>query len=826
MKKLIIGALALTAIFAGEARTLSPEEALQRVEAGTSAQAKAVARTSPALVAEGDYEGTPTYYVFSSDKSALIVSASSCATPVLGYLDNPVTSTTGMPEQLKWWLNGIGSDIAKAEATPAPEVTYRTFSIPGVAVNAIPGLVGTNKAQQVRKANKSDIAPMLKVYWDQGDPYDMYVPEEDGEKCAAGCVATATAMVMKHYNYPAKGTGVVSTTYKGSTLSLDLSAKAFDWDNMLSKYDNTATTAQREAVGYLMQAVGYAVKMQYGSSSSATTMDAVVALVDNFGYDKGVGMKFREYCTNEEWEDLVYAELQTGRPILYAGSGTDGGHQFVCDGYRANDGFFHFNWGWSGSYDGYYTTSYLVPEWMGTGGNSDGFNQYQSIVTGVRPAVSGSVAGEPWMGLSGGKLSGSVSGRRVTIAPTDDGVMLNQWYRTTNYDLGIVISDASGNILNTYSIASNTSLDPYYGWASFWFNLPNSVGAGTYHVYPVYRVTNSGKDWAPIVISPYDPQYLVLTVSSSGTLTIAQGPSSERPVGPQTPGDIDGDEGEQPDPDPDPDPDPTLKNWVVNGASTSTGFTAGSTFNIIVNTTNPNSVAQTLTLAAVPIDSSNRPIGSYDEYFRSYTLGANETKDLTFYGEINADVPAGEYIVLIIDQNLKTKMSFRIEISAAPEEFSIFNMYPVPEELVPGTSFYTTVICSNTTSSAVGGNMDIHLCTTDAANPNTLYTHGIVGTTSISVAAGEVKKTYNISCSLPSDTPVGQYYLAAIWSGSLLAVVPCNVVSETGVNDIEVDEVEGDPVYYDLQGRQVNGDPAPGIYLRRTGAKVSKVLIK
>lgn len=46
--------------------------------------------------------------------------------------------------------------------------------------------------------------------------------------------------------------------------------------------------------------------------------------------------------------------------MLYAGSGDAGGHAFVCDGYDGN-GLFHFNWGWSGNGDGYYSLSVLNP---------------------------------------------------------------------------------------------------------------------------------------------------------------------------------------------------------------------------------------------------------------------------------------------------------------------------------------------------------------------------------------------------------------------------------------------------------------------------------
>ena len=75
MKKLLLAALALTAVAAAQARTLSPEEALQRALSGASSQAKAVALTAPELGAEGSYKGSPSYYVFSNDKAAVIVSA-------------------------------------------------------------------------------------------------------------------------------------------------------------------------------------------------------------------------------------------------------------------------------------------------------------------------------------------------------------------------------------------------------------------------------------------------------------------------------------------------------------------------------------------------------------------------------------------------------------------------------------------------------------------------------------------------------------------------------------------------------------------------------
>ncbi len=39
--------------------------------------------------------------------------------------------------------------------------------------------------------------------------------------------------------------------------------------------------------------------------------------------------------------------------MYYSGYSSAGGHAFVCDGYQEE--YFHFNFGWGGSQDGFYT---------------------------------------------------------------------------------------------------------------------------------------------------------------------------------------------------------------------------------------------------------------------------------------------------------------------------------------------------------------------------------------------------------------------------------------------------------------------------------------
>jgi predicted RNA-binding protein with TRAM domain len=112
------------------------------------------------------------------------------------------------------------------------------------------------------------------------------------------------------------------------------------------------------------------------------------ALINYFGYDLGATFLARRDYQHSEWVNIIKAELDDSRPVLYGGMGVEGGHSFVCDGYDSDD-FFHMNWGWGGSSDGFFELHALNPESLGTGGGSGGFNGGQDIIVGVhRPTNS------------------------------------------------------------------------------------------------------------------------------------------------------------------------------------------------------------------------------------------------------------------------------------------------------------------------------------------------------------------------------------------------------------------------------------------------------
>ncbi|MCK5520387.1 MAG: C10 family peptidase, partial [Candidatus Marinimicrobia bacterium] len=135
------------------------------------------------------------------------------------------------------------------------------------------------------------------------------------------------------------------------------------------------------SVAQLMYHAGVSVEMDYGtSSSSASTGDVVTALQTYFKYNSRLFYARKEDHSDDDWQAMLRTELNNNRPILYRGAPAagSGGHAFVCDGY-SEDGFFHFNWGWGGNYDGNFKLDDLTP-------GTRNYTQSQKGIIGITPA--------------------------------------------------------------------------------------------------------------------------------------------------------------------------------------------------------------------------------------------------------------------------------------------------------------------------------------------------------------------------------------------------------------------------------------------------------
>lgn len=330
----------------------------------------------------------PHLYVFTiSDNGYVVVSADNCVRPVLAYsFDSP------FPEELhpglRYWLGGFEAqiaEIAELGESPSDEVNAQWKRFESATPQPLTAAV---------------IPAMLQTRWNQSSPYNNFCPYDSVGRfrTVVGCVATAMAQVMKYWNHPSCGNGSHQYDHWSyGTISANFGQTDYMWDNMPTMLDFMSLPREVNAVAKLSYHCGVAVNMGYGESSGAyticyggrydyITVCSETAFVNHFKYSPDLHGEERYRFNDSVWIGMIDADLAAGRPILYTGSDSTGGHAFVLDGSNADD-FYHFNWGWGGYGDGYYLMSNLAPGSGGAGGNATyTFNRQQTAIFHLEPA--------------------------------------------------------------------------------------------------------------------------------------------------------------------------------------------------------------------------------------------------------------------------------------------------------------------------------------------------------------------------------------------------------------------------------------------------------
>jgi hypothetical protein len=326
------------------------------------------------------------YYLFRNlGGGFVIVAADDRVQPILGYgTEGEPFPLSAMPEHVSDWLLLYRDQIAEAIAqriSPEPQTIQWWNALKEGSAPSYQGQLST-------------VNPLIAAKWDQSPHYNALAPFDNAfnQRTVAGCVATAMAMIMKYYNYPSNGTGFHSYTHEKYGLqSANFGATTYNYAAM----PNTVNSPNAQ-VATLMYHCGVAVDMMFGvgstggsgayviSAKSPVQHCAEYAFRTYFGYKPSLKGVERSSYTQTQWINLLKTELDASRPVYYAGFGSGGGHAFLCDGYDANN-FFHFNWGWSGSFNGYFTVNALNPSGVGTGGGSGGYNSGQQAIIGLEP---------------------------------------------------------------------------------------------------------------------------------------------------------------------------------------------------------------------------------------------------------------------------------------------------------------------------------------------------------------------------------------------------------------------------------------------------------
>ena len=445
-------------------------------------------------------------FVGSDGRGFVLVSGDDCVVPILGFSTSEVFSVKGMPTNIRGWLDDCEAQIRFYKNLPANRLTADRTAGEASLRRQWDML---DRGMRAELPLLTAVAPLLSTRWDQNPYYNNLCPYDSyyAERTVTGCVATATAQIMKYWNHPATGYGSHSYTHSTyGSLSANFGTTTYAWSSMPDSLISSTPSAQKTAVATLMYHVGVAVEMDYnvlsegGSGAnnynetsgsivyfgSATVSCAENALRYYFKYRSDMHHVNYEDFTQTQWLTMLRNELDNNRPVLYSGRDNSGGHSFVCDGYN-NSGLFHFNWGWGGYCDGYYAVGSLNPSAGGAGGNTTStFNLANAMVIGIQPNNSfGGNTSVSATTATGGTGSGTVTGggsysgtntNLVTLSATaaagsaftgwTDGFKYNP--RTLYANGGSYSFQANFKALggDTLSYCADRSLGAYQGYSS------------------------------------------------------------------------------------------------------------------------------------------------------------------------------------------------------------------------------------------------------------------------------------------------------------------------------------------------------------------------
>ena len=331
----------------------------------------------------------PLFYVFNQVEGTgfIIVSGDDNIKPILGYSLESNFDETNLSPQVAYWLSEYEKQIAfVVESNIQNQIEKQQWEQISNNIIAI-------------KRGATAIKPLLKSTWNQSPYYNDLCPLDSGERTVTGCTATAIAQTMKFWNYPATGSGSHSyTPVKYGFQSANFGTTTYDWASMPNHL-----IGPNSEVAKLMYHIGVSVEMNYGKASTGGSgahltynsyyqpyRSGHLALIDFFKYDNSsIQSIYKANYSDETWLAKIKSELLEARVIMYEGYSSDGksGHAFVADGFDANN-FIHFNWGWGGYCNGYFSVTSLIPSGTGTGGGTGDYTNKQGAVIGIKPLIT------------------------------------------------------------------------------------------------------------------------------------------------------------------------------------------------------------------------------------------------------------------------------------------------------------------------------------------------------------------------------------------------------------------------------------------------------
>ena len=337
------------------------------------------------------YNGEIVYYVVNFEEGGwVMVSADDNTVPVLGFsFEGTALKNTAKPPAYEAWVNNYKEQVFNARSlkersqevkdkwdnliNPLKLKSLQYNYTPGTPLLDVPGR-GEVQWGQTRN-NDGGCSPS----------YNEFCPDRDcddacHDRASAGCGAVALGQIMWYWQWPDNS-----------------SYRSYDWTLMPNVLLNSSSNAEGDEIAHLLRDIGDASNMHYWCAGAWATTDNLVDALKKFKYKKAEKKVRSHFNFGDVWGDLLRAEVDAGRPVLYKGGNVvdlddlpdelGAVHYFVLDGYSASDpDYFHFNFGWphKDCNLSYHYISDLTPDDDGT----DEYNKHQRAIIGISPTCS------------------------------------------------------------------------------------------------------------------------------------------------------------------------------------------------------------------------------------------------------------------------------------------------------------------------------------------------------------------------------------------------------------------------------------------------------
>lgn len=406
----------------------------------------------------GESNDAPTFHILTgaNGKGFVIVSGEETENPIIGYSLDGTIDTNNLPDGFVGYMSDIDAQVR----------ALREYNADNPQKAAARSAMQKAADYEYNATSMGNIVKNLNTApWGQHGPFNNLCKTTDGQTALTGCGPTAFAILCYYYKWPASGVGTV--THQGTGENMEL-GHTYDYASMRNDdYRSGYTEAEANAVAVLMRDLGWANQVGYGTVSTSFS-ETGQHMVDHFRFkserpvDHGASLAVvRSTLGNDtQWKTYIKNCLDAGYPIPYASTtntSNSARHIYILDGYTDND-YYHFNWGWSGQGNGWFTLDNMVPDDYSNYSNSH--KAYFNLIPDATTYTVTATATPSNMGtvsINGGTAGSTVTanlmqGVTATLtAHPADGYALANWTKN-----GVVVGSR-----NTIEVTVGTDANDY-----------------------------------------------------------------------------------------------------------------------------------------------------------------------------------------------------------------------------------------------------------------------------------------------------------------------------------------------------------------------------